>query len=291
MLSFSFLSSFAEDTNEKIGINWLKILKEKKIKNLKRKFDSTKTLYPQPILTIHLGASYITNTGIVQLNSAQASGTNINVRNDLGFAKSLIWPRVNAILNFGNLHFIAFDTYNVLRRQNSTVLDKDIKYGDTTFLAGSPVKTRLSLNYLSLNYINYIFNNGRARLGVLAGITGVFYTLNIIHNVLPDFHEKQSFFVPLPNIGLNGSIYVTKNLFVRAVLKYSAWWSKNYNCNVIDFNPYFEYYIYKNFGIGMRYNLGYTSFKNLPDKKFNGSITNTFSAVSVVFVYRFLKKD
>jgi hypothetical protein len=290
MLLFSSIASNADDNKEKKEINWAKILKDKKVKHVKAKWDSTKLSYPQPWLTIHLGASYTTNTGSVQLNEGNTPGTMISVRNDLGFSKSVIRPRVNAILNFGNIHFLAFDTYNVLRRDN-TVLAKDIKYGDTTFAAGSPVKTRLSLNYVSLNYFNYLYNNGRARLGLLAGVTGVFYTLNIIHETLPDFSQRKSFFVPLPTIGLNGSIYIAKNLFVRAVIKYSAWWSKNYNCNVIDFNPYFEYYIYKNFGVGMRYNVGYTSLKNLPDKKFNGSVSNTFSAVSVVLVYRFVKKD
>lgn len=251
--------------------------------------DSTKTGYPHPFLTLHLGVSYGTNNGDVRLNSGQSPGTLINIPKDLNYPDYKIFPRVNAILNFGNFHGVAFDTYHVMRREEDP-LPKDIRFGNKFFQAGNMVKSKMTLNYVSLSYIDFFRDNGRSRLGYLVGVTGIFYSIKMTNTAIPGYTESKSFGIPLPTIGLNGSIYVTRNLFLRGVIKYSAWWSKNYNCNVIDFNPYFEYYIHKNIGVGMRYHLGYTSLKDLPNAKFNGSIKNTFSAVSLVFVWRFLKK-
>ncbi|MBO9702997.1 MAG: hypothetical protein J7604_22470 [Sporocytophaga sp.] len=269
--------------------NWLKRYKTRKINNLRFSLDSIKTAYPQPFLTIHLGASYTLNTGNVQVNSGQTPGTKINVHDDLGFPKHPILLRANVIFSFGNFHWISFDTYNVNRR-GTEILDKDIKYGDTTFLAGNQVKSQLKLNYLNLSYINFFYDDGRSRAAFLLGVTATIYSLRLSNRTFPDFNEKHTVFVPLPTIGFNASTYLNKRLLVLAVIKYGGWWSKNYNCNSLNINPYFEYYLYKNFGIGMRYNYGFTSFKKLPEKKFNGNLKDNFNAISVVLVYRFLKK-
>lgn len=276
------------DNNEEKESFWSKYSKGKKSNRLRSTVDSVKT-YPQPFLTIHLGVAHTTNFGNVRLNSENGQGTKISLRNDLDFPTTTISPRVNVIFNYGNFHNLAFDMYSANRRETE-VITKDIKYGNATFPAGSEIKTTLRLTYASLCYSNFFFDNGRGRIAALAGVAGIFYRLNIKSTTIADLSEKKSIFVPLPTIGLNGSVYLTRNLFLRGMIKYSAWWSKNYNCNVIEFIPYFEYYIFKNFGLGMRYNFGYTSFKNLPDKKFNGSIENSFNAISAVFVYRFLKK-
>ena len=274
------------DNNEQKESYWSKWSKGKKSNRLNR--DSTKT-YPKPFLTIHLGVAHTTNFGNVRLNSEQAQGTKISLRNDLGFPTTTISPRLNFIFNYGNLFNLAFDMYSANRKETE-VISKDIKYGNATFLAGSEIQTTLRLTYASLCYSNFFYDNGRARVAALAGVAGIFYHLNIKSTTDPDLIQKKSLFVPLPTIGLNGSIYLTRNLFLRTMVKYSAWWSKNYNCNVVEVIPYIEYYIFRNFGIGMRYNFGYTAFKNLPDKKFNGSMENTFNAISGVFVYRFIKK-
>jgi hypothetical protein len=294
---FCTLFLFRIDIPSKAGIGnsgekesyWSKWNKGKKSNRLSSTFDSTKT-YPQPFLTLHLGVAHTTNFGNVRLNSEQAQGTKISLRNDLDFPTTTISPRVNAIFNYGNFHNLAFDMYSANRKETE-VISKDIKFGNAAFPAGSEVKTTLRLNYASLCYSRFFFDNGRGRIAALAGIAGILYRINIKSTTIADLNEKKSIFVPLPTIGLNGSVYLTRNLFLRGMIKYSALWTKNYNCNVIEFIPYIEYYIFKNFGLGMRYNYGYTSFENLPDKKFNGSIENSFNAISGVFVYRFLKKD
>lgn len=288
-----FLSGFSSNAgvgNHEKESNWSKKIKEKKLNNLRYKLDSSKTSYPEPFLTIHLGVAYAVNTGNVQLNSEKTSGTNFDIHNDIGIPKTTIYPRVNAVLNFGNFRGLAFDTYGV-RRKGDEVINKDIKYGNTTFISGSHVKSEMMLNYINLSFIKFFYDNGRARAAFLAGATGILYSLKINETSLGGNSHKESVFVPLPSVGLNGSIYLRKNLFLRAVVKYSAWWTNSYKCNVININPYFEYYIFKNFGLGMRYNFGYTNIKELPDKTFNGSIKNTLSAVAVVFVYRFIKKS
>ncbi|GAL85593.1 hypothetical protein MYP_2822 [Sporocytophaga myxococcoides] len=276
------------DISEEKESYWSKWGKEKKSNKLRSASDSTK-IYPHPFLTLHLGVAHTTNFGNVRLNSEQAQGTKISLRNDLDFPKTTISPRVNIIFNYGNFYNLAFDMYSANRRETE-VISKDIKYGNAAFPAGSEVKTTLRLTYASLCYSKFFFDNGRGRIAALAGVAGIFYHLNIKSTTIADLSQKKSIFVPLPAIGLNGSVYLTKNLFLRGLIKYSAWWSKNYNCNVIEFIPYFEYFIFKNIGVGMRYNFGYTSFENLPDKKFNGSIENSFNAISGILVYRFLKK-
>src|SRR5437868_546401 len=74
--------------------NWVKKLKERKLAHLRSKFDSIKTRYPEPIITIHLGASYAINNGNVQLNSGQIPGTKINLHDNLDVTQNFIAPRL-----------------------------------------------------------------------------------------------------------------------------------------------------------------------------------------------------
>jgi hypothetical protein len=251
--------------------------------------DSTKP-YPQPFLTIHLGVAHTTNFGNVRLNSEHGRGSTISLRNDLDFPTTTFSPRINIIFNYGNFHNLAFDMYSA-NRKKTEVISRDIQFGNTTFPSGSEIKTRLRLTYASLCYSYMLFDNGRGRFAALGGVAGILYRLNIESRTFADLGQEKNIFVPLPTIGFNGSVYFTHYLFFRSMLKYSAWWSGQYNCNVIEFIPYLEYYVFKNLGIGIRYNFGYTSFKDLPDRKFNGSIENTFNAASLVLVYRFLKNN
>ncbi|MBO9702911.1 MAG: hypothetical protein J7604_22040 [Sporocytophaga sp.] len=290
LLSLEFPLKAGIENNEQKESYWSKWSKGKKSNRFKNTSDTNQTYYPRPFLTIHLGVSHTTNFGNVRLNSEHGQGTQISLRKDLGFPVTTFSPRLNFIFNYGNVSHIAFDMYSTNRNERE-VITRDIKYGNATFLAGSEVQTTLRLTYASLCYSNFFYNNGRSRLAFLAGVAGIFYHLNIKSTTVADLIQKKSLFVPLPTIGLNGSVFLTKNLFLRGVIKYSAWWSKNYNCNVIEFVPYFEYYIFRNFGVGMRYNFGYTNFQNLPDKKFNGNMENSFNAISGILVFRFLKKD
>jgi hypothetical protein len=241
--------------------------------------------YTLPSLTIHLGASIGLSDGSARLNTNGSSGTRVNFKEDLGFPSSAFFPRVNIVLASKQQQFI-FDINNI-NITKTTVALKPYHIGNLDIPFNTSVRSKFNLFFINLSYRHAFLRKKHYNIGGLLGVDLHQYSLRV-ENKETGESDKTSFSVWTPLIGLDIYGFVHKDFFFRGTFNGTALPFHNYDLTQLSFKSYFEYYLFRNFGVGLGYNYFYSDIRQF--SKINGNLKYQIHSVSLFASFRFYKK-
>lgn len=151
--------------------------------------------------------SVILNTDIRVDASNGDFGTTIDAEDDLGLATVKLQPRIDARLRLGRKHELE-GGFQFAQRTGETVLQRDIDFADTTFVAGANLNTTLNTNLLFLNYRYAIVAQDRTQAGVGVGLGALFFNTELdalsAGGSSVSYSASKSLTPPVGSLGLYG---------------------------------------------------------------------------------------
>ncbi len=223
----------------------------------------------QQTIELRLGAfNSSIDTEITRDASDGQPGDELDLEDFLGIADQETIIQLDALFRVAYFHRLEF-SYFELRRNAKKILERDINFGDETFLEGTEVETSFESEYIRLAYSYSLMRDQQKELGVSAGLTySRFETGLTAESTLQSERVKVN--APLPTIGVFGSVAIGKKWRLGADIDVFA----------LDFDRYDGYMAYVNlgldrkfgnvFGAGIGYNF-YTMKLNARDDDLHGT--------------------
>lgn len=223
----------------------------------------------QPAIEIRLGAfNSSIDTQVIRDASDSQPGDELDLEDFLGVADEETIFQLDALFRVAYFHRLELG-YFELRRNGQTLLERDIDFGDETFVAGTEVKTSIESKHVRLAYSYSLMRDRQKELGVTAGLTYSQFETGLRANDTQQ-SERLQVNAPLPTLGVFGSVAVS-----------SKWrLSADINVFALDFDQYDGYMAYLNLGLdrkfgdvisaGIGYNI-YAMSLNSKDDDFRGT--------------------
>jgi outer membrane protein len=158
------------------------------------------------------------DTKIVSNGDAGFPGSEIDLEDTLGLSDGETILMVDAIFRIGEFHRIEIGYFDLGRNGVATLQDP-IMFGDELFAAGTTVNSSTETKILRLGYAYSLINDMQKELGFMAG---VHYSTLRTEVFAPATGQRDATdaSVPLPVIGVHGSIAVGKQAALTARLQF-----------------------------------------------------------------------
>jgi outer membrane protein len=223
----------------------------------------------QPAIEIRLSSfNSSIDTELTRDASDGQPGDELDLEDFLGVADNETIFQLDALFRVAYFHRLELG-YFELRRNGQTSLERDINFGEETFVAGTEVNTSIESKHIRLAYSYSLMRDRQKELGVTAGLTYSQFETGLHAD---DTQQSESVKVkaPLPTMGVFGSVAVGSK------------WRLGADINVfgLKFDRYEGYMAYLNLGldrkfgdaigVGIGYNL-YTMRLDAEDEDLRGT--------------------
>ena len=209
------------------------------------------------------------DTKIIREASDGQPGDEIDLEDFLGIPDDETIFQFDSIFRVAYFHRIEFGTFE-LRRNSTKTLDRDVDFGDQTFIAGTTVESRVETQMLRLAYGYSLMRDGQKELGVSAGISYLQFDTELKAAATQQL-EQVKVGIPLPTLGVFGSIVLGQKWSLDADIDFFA----------LDFDHYDGFLTYVSLGldrrfgeligVGIGYNF-YTTRLNSKDDRLRGTL-------------------
>ena len=203
--------------------------------------------------SISLGG-FITDWGTnTQLNSdTLGSGTNIDFEDDLGLDPSDTTFRVDGYFRFNDRHRMDLSVF-ALSRDASKAIQKDIQFGDATFVIDTVIDAKSDLSIYKLDYTYSFLRRDRGSLGVSAGLYVADVEIRLSAQGL-GLAENRGITAPLPVFGLRGDYLLNDRFTLRGIAEFFALEINDIDGSIIDLLVSVDYQMSKHTALGLGYN-------------------------------------
>ena len=226
-----------------------------------------------------LGGYLTTHDASLRVDSnALGRGTTIDLEDDLGFDKTLETFRFDANWRFLPRHRASFSVYQYLRNASRTI-NRQIQYGDQTFLINTTLESEFDMTVYKASYAYSVIQNARFDLGLSAGLHVMDLKSRISATGL-GVSESAEILAPLPVFGLRGTWAITPSVFLKANVEVFVISIDDTRGRFTDALVALEYDAFEHFGIGIGYNRVYMNIEADGDR-FQGEVGAGFGAVMV----------
>ncbi len=226
-----------------------------------------------------LGGYLMTYDTSLRLDSdTLGRGTEIDLEDDVGLDKSLNTFRFDADWRFLPRHRASFSVYRYSRDAARTI-NREIKFGDKTFLIDWTVASEFDMNVYKASYAYSVIHNAKFDLGLSAGLHVLDFKSSISATGL-GVSESAKLLAPLPVLGVRGTWAVTPSVFLKANVDVFAISIDDTRGTFTDALVALEYDAFEHFGVGIGYNRVYMNIKADGDK-FKGEVGAGYGAVMV----------
>lgn len=201
------------------------------------------------------------------------TGTDINWEDEFDF-KDQDRFRIDGFWRFKPNHKVRF-MYFENNRGNTSVLSRDIEFGDTTFPANLQVDSRLDTRIIELAY-EYAFlrrenmelsgSFGIHNIKVEAGLRGA-----ISGGAAAETEEVAEGDGPLPVIGVHYLWHIGNNFYFDGLAQFFFAEIDNYNGSLQDYKLGVTWFPWRNVGVGVAYNQFVTRL-DIEKDTFNGRL-------------------
>ncbi|MFQ5936349.1 MAG: hypothetical protein ACE5LB_08080 [Acidiferrobacterales bacterium] len=203
--------------------------------------------------SINVGVFLPTMSTEVRLSSSTLGlGTRFSLENDLGMDDEPTVPRIEGYYRFTRRHRIDYSLQD-LSRDATTVLQRDIQYGDVIFPAGTQVASNFDLKVLKVSYMYSFFQTRTWDLGFTAGLYGFDFDGSIVAPAAR-LVERDEEFAPFPMVGIRATYALKPVLFLKGSFEYFEIDRSDVEAEVTDIWVALEYKTGKKLGIGIGYN-------------------------------------
>lgn len=212
----------------------------------------------KPNFDIKLGAFFPSSTASFRLDKTTADGQTIKgtefSTDDIGIDPTATTFRGDAEIRIASWFGLGLGFY-AINRNKTTVLNKDIQIGDTTFQVSQTVKTTFNTIYPNIDLKFYLINKPRLDFGVYVGAYWSTIKLQVEAQELDRrLLELRQASTIIPSIGLHFTYTLARNLYLYGKAGYfylKPGKRTKFESGTININ--LDYYFYKFLGIGVRY--------------------------------------
>lgn len=166
-------------------------------------------------------ATIILNTNI-RVDPSNGTGTDIDAEDDLGLDRSKFEPRFAVRWRPWRRH--EFEAgYQFARRAATSVLDRDITFGDSTYQAGATVDASLNTDEAFLIYRFAFHAKPRSEIGLAVGLGALFLDTGlgaVGSGGSVQFTQSQNLTGPLGSVGLYGRFLAGDRWWWEAEARY-----------------------------------------------------------------------
>lgn len=170
---------------------------------------------------LSLGAMHVSSSTTVRANSSlQTTGTVVNAEDQFGLEKSNWEPKFQAIVRAATRHRISFDYFTLDRTGNTTVTNT-IRFRDSTFLAGDPLQTKLSLRTFGMAYEYSFWHSEKLEIAATVGVHATEISSRAeVHT--PARHVLQTYDLsgPVPTVGIDATWVLSKRFYIDGRAQY-----------------------------------------------------------------------
>lgn len=216
-------------------------------------------------------------------------GTVISLENSLNFDENPKLLRADGIVRATKRSSFSLSFLSI-NRSRSWVLEKDIKFLDTTYTTGASAKMYFNTDYWGLSYRYSIFSKPTWSAGLSFGarILIVKTGISAESKLFGSYSSSSQLVIPAPLLGLHGSAYLMNRLQFRYTWEYLKLTVEGIDIYVYDNNLALEYYILKNVGMGLSYAAVTYKVNEIPfSDEFSGEIEYSISGFSLFLAARF----
>lgn len=211
-------------------------------------------------------------------------GVEVNFEDLLGLDTSMFVFKTDASWRFSeNLRHRLDVGWFAINRESSTVLEQDVKFGDTLFPEGSKAESFLNFDIIKGSYSYSYFQDERFDLAASFG----FYVMPISFEVKSEvgqIKESNNLTAPLPVFGLRNEFAVTPKVLIKNSLDFFYVEYDKFRGGVTDVQIAVEYRAFEHVGFGLsaesfRLKVKSRESSNYPGVDFGGDITLIYMGV------------
>jgi hypothetical protein len=149
------------------------------------------------------------DTRIIRDASDGQPGGELDLEDFLGVADQETIFQLDALYRVGNFHRFELG-YFELHRRGLTTLERDVNFGDETFVAGTEVETSMRTEVLRLAYGYSLMRDQQKELGVSLGVSFSQFETGLSAESTQQ-SERLRVDLPLPTLGVFGSVALGNN--------------------------------------------------------------------------------
>jgi hypothetical protein len=152
--------------------------------------------------------------------SAGTPGTVVDGEKDLGLPPKKLIGNAELMFRMKKRHRIRIQTYYLpLDRQATTLLQKTINFGNTTYNVNDVVQSKLKMNVLAINYTYSIVKNDRVELGASLGfdVLGLQADATAVARLRTESEQRSA---PAPLGGLDGALRISSRWYLEGRAQY-----------------------------------------------------------------------
>lgn len=181
-----------------------------------------------------------------------ASGTPIDLEDDLGFDKSASVFRVDGYYKFNENHRLDFSVFD-LSRSASKQIQKDIEWDGELYPIDTSINASADLNIYKLAYTWSFLQRESGYLGVTAGL----YVADVDTAIAAESiaqSSSSSVTAPLPVFGLRGRYDISEHWSFRGSAEVFAIEYGDYTGSLYDIYAGVDYQLFEHVALGVGFN-------------------------------------
>lgn len=244
----------------------------------------------KPAFSLKFGAFFPNNSTTIRVDETAPGGTvpgtEIDLENELGLAKTATTIRLDADIRIASWFSLDLGYYG-FRRGKSSVINSDIQVGDTLFPVYQTIKTEMTTAFWKAALKFYFIHRPRVDFGVYIGAYANHFGFQIrAEEIDRTLLETRKFWAPIPSAGLHFSYTIIPNLYLYGGAGYFYYEAEKIKVNSLALNISLDYYFWKFLGIGARYDFAGDKIE-LHNRRMNGLIDYTISGFQVYAIIGF----
>jgi hypothetical protein len=229
---------------------------------------------------VSLGTFLVSTDIKAELNGVSRSNSTVDFNQSLGTGGDHTRGRLDALWRITPTQHVRF-LYFRNSDERTRIIDKDINWGDYTFLADGSVTTNTKFNAYELAY-EYAFVRPTYEIAGSFGVHYLDFGLKLAGNATitdnqgivhpATFETKNSNLpAPLPVFGLRGGWAATSHLYLQAQAQVFKFKYEGYDGNWTDFRADATWMFTRHFGAGLGYNRFHVNV-GVTREAFNGNL-------------------
>jgi len=173
--------------------------------------------------------------------------------NDLGLDETVTSPMAYALLRLGNRWRIELD-YTNIEQEGSGYIDS-VDVGGITVPVGGTISSYLNTRFISTRLGFSVVRNETLELGLSAGVSAASVEAGVAGSIdgLGSGSGDVSADVPLPSLGIYGTLAITKKLSIGGRAGIFSIELGDDSGDLQDFFASVDYFFTKNVGVGLAY--------------------------------------
>jgi len=144
-------------------------------------------------------------------------GFAVDIEEILGAPGEKTVLQLDGTLRLGHYHRLEMGFFELIR-DAIVVLEDDVNFGDTIFIAGTEIDSRINAKTLTLSYGYSLIRDAQKEIGVMGGVHYTSLDTNIAAATSGQA-ERSHAATPLPIIGAFASLFLKEKLTVNAKLQ------------------------------------------------------------------------